>query len=89
MGFFGLAILIPVCAVGYLCKEGDGSVAMLANILFISSAMTLYFLPSICAFNTPPDTRLSIFKLNLLAGWTGIGWILAFYKSMVLPLSDH
>ncbi|ATN08263.1 hypothetical protein CRN80_00650 [Pseudomonas sp. FDAARGOS_380] len=88
MKVFGLAILIPVCAVSYLCKEGDGAVAIIARMVFTSSTMALYFFPAICSIRTKSKARASTFKLNFLAGWTGLGWILAFYMAKVLPLDD-
>ena len=89
MKIFGLGILIPLCALSYLGRAGDNEVALAANALFFSSALALYFYPSICAIDYPKQVRLSIFKLNLLAGWTGIGWALALYRAFVLPLADE
>ncbi|WP_430624282.1 superinfection immunity protein [Pseudomonas emilianonis] len=31
---------------------------------------------------------MSIFKLNLLTGWTGIGWLVALYRALVFPVTD-
>nr|WP_282352492.1 superinfection immunity protein [Pseudomonas sp. PS01303] len=50
--------------------------------------MALYFFPAICSIRTKSKARASTFKLNFLAGWTGLGWILAFYMAKVLPLDD-
>lgn len=88
MKIFGLAMLIPVCAVSYLCKEGEGPVSIIAQIVFISSAIALYFFPAICSIGAESKARTSIFKLNLVAGWTGIGWLLAFYRAMIMPLAN-
>lgn len=35
-----------------------------------------------------PKRRISIFKLNLLTGWTGIGWLVALYRALVFPVTD-
>ena len=37
----------------------------------------LYFLPSIVAFARSKRDAVSIFVLNLLLGWTAIGWVIA------------
>jgi len=37
----------------------------------------LYFLPSLIAAARQTHNAAGIFVLNLLLGWTGIGWILA------------
>jgi Superinfection immunity protein len=42
---------------------------------FLLVAALLYFLPAIIAHNKRDST--GIFILNLVAGWTGIGWIVA------------
>ena len=42
---------------------------------FILVACLLYFLPAIVGHNKRDST--GIFILNLLAGWTGIGWFVA------------
>ena len=38
-------------------------------------ALSIYFLPTIIGSNK--KNRLAIFVLNLLLGWTVIGWIIA------------
>ncbi|WP_150294423.1 superinfection immunity protein [Pseudomonas extremaustralis] len=89
MNCFGLVLLIFLCAISYLCKSGDNFVAITAQFLFGSSAVGLYFYPSICSIGKPKRIRNSILKLNLLAGWTGIGWFVAQYRVSVLPLTDE
>jgi hypothetical protein len=42
---------------------------------FLLVAALLYFLPAIIGHNK--RDAAGIFLLNLLAGWTGIGWIVA------------
>jgi hypothetical protein len=85
---FGLGILIPLCGFSYLGRGGCNEVALFANILFLFSAIALYFYPSICAIGYIKKARKSIFKLNLLTGWTGIGWFVALYKALVFPVTD-
>ena len=43
--------------------------------IFLLISLFLYFLPAFLARNKPNFT--AIFVLNLLAGWTFIGWIVA------------
>jgi hypothetical protein len=40
--------------------------------------LLLYFLPSIIAFVRGHHSRIGIFLLNFLLGWSGLGWIVAF-----------
>lgn len=77
-----------LCAISHLCKAGENLVAITAKFLFGSSVVGLYFYPSICTISESKRIRNSIFKLNLLAGWTGIGWLVALYSVAVLPMTD-
>ena len=46
-------------------------------ILIIFGSIALYFLPTIVGYNTDHKNSTSIFVLNLLLGWTFIGWVVA------------
>jgi hypothetical protein len=49
----------------------------LAAIIFLIIGLFLYFLPAIIAVDRRHEQGLAIFVLNLLLGWTALGWILA------------
>jgi hypothetical protein len=49
-------------------------------LLIIGVAM--YFVPTIVAWRRLHPNRTTIFLLNLLAGWTLLGWILALFWSI-------
>ncbi len=51
-----------------------------ALVLFIMAG--LYLLPSIVAFRKKNEKRRFIFLLNLLAGWTVLGWAVALVWAM-------
>jgi ABC-type transport system involved in cytochrome c biogenesis permease component len=44
-----------------------------------------YFTPSIVAFVRHHHNQWAIFALNLLLGWTGLGWIGALVWSLTRP----
>jgi len=44
-----------------------------------------YFVPSIIAFVRHHHNQWAIFALNLLLGWTVLGWIGAFVWSLTRP----
>lgn len=46
-------------------------------LILILIAIALYFLPTIVAANRGHNNHLSIFILNLLLGWTFVGWVVA------------
>jgi hypothetical protein len=45
-------------------------------------SLGIYFLPSVIATNRHHRERLPFFILNLLAGWTFLGWVAAFVWSL-------
>jgi len=44
---------------------------------FFGFGFVLYFLPSIIALARSKRDTTAIFVLNLLLGWTAIGWVIA------------
>ncbi len=54
----------------------------LATILIVIVLVLVYFLPSIVAYSRAHRNKVAIFFLNLLAGWTFIGWVAAFVWSV-------
>jgi hypothetical protein len=47
------------------------------EMLAVGIFIFIYFLPAIIAYNRNHHNSTSIFLLNLLLGWSGIGWIAA------------
>jgi hypothetical protein len=61
-----------------------GNVTGVMSILLIGCAW-LYFLPSLIADSRGHESQFSIFLVNLIFGWTVLGWILA----LILAFSGH
>ena len=62
-----------------------GSIGVLAiadAAVGILLLVVLYFAPSIIALARSHHNKLAIFALNLLLGWTGLGWIGALIWSL-------
>ena len=55
------------------------------EIGFILILVGIYFLPAIIAFNRYHQSAVPIIFLNILLGWTLIGWIVAFIWSVTSP----
>ncbi|MBC3948825.1 MULTISPECIES: superinfection immunity protein [Pseudomonas] len=89
MHIFGWILLILLLTFSYLCRNGEGLAATAANLLFITSAVGLYFYPTLYAITHGVEIRNSIFKLNLLLGWTGIGWLAAYYRAIVFRMESR
>lgn len=45
--------------------------------LLVIASIVFYFIPTIVAYINEQDNTASIFILNLLAGWTFVGWVVA------------
>lgn len=50
---------------------------MLAVIMLLIIVTCLYFIPSIIAYQTEKRNKIAILILNIFAGWTFIGWVIA------------
>jgi hypothetical protein len=68
--------------------QSDDTTALLTMIVMIIViviaavvVIVLHFLPTIVAVLRSHHDMLAIFILNVLLGWTGIGWILALIWS--------
>jgi putative effector of murein hydrolase LrgA (UPF0299 family) len=48
-------------------------------------ALLLYFVPSVVGFARDHHNKWAIFALNLLLGWTFLGWIGALVWSLTRP----
>jgi len=55
----------------------------MTGILVLLIMMFFYFLPTLIAVSSKKRNRLAIFMLNLLAGWTIIGWVGVFIWSLL------
>lgn len=82
MKVFGLALLAPTCLVSYFISSGDNGVAIAADLMFYTTAIALYLFPSIYIALVEPVPPRRIFIINLLAGWTLIGWCAAYYLAL-------
>lgn len=51
------------------------------GIIFLLLALTLYFMPTVIAWNRNHKNLLPIFFVNLFLGWTLLGWIAALVWS--------
>jgi ABC-type transport system involved in cytochrome c biogenesis permease component len=57
--------------------EGSSALGVIIFILAIA-----YFIPFIIALLKRKSNTIAIFFLNLLVGWTFIGWVIAFIWSL-------
>lgn len=62
-----------------LASAGGVALAVVAYGFFIGFGLVSYLLPSVIAFSRHHFNRAPIFVLNLLLGWTVLGWIAAMF----------
>lgn len=60
--------------------ETDGGIG--GSFIFLVVAAMAYFFPYVVAKSRLHRNSLPIFWLNLLAGWTGVGWLASFIWSL-------
>ncbi len=58
-------------------SSGSGSEFGILLLAILVIAIGLYFLPTTIAVNRKHSNAGAIFVLNLLAGWTFLGWVLS------------
>lgn len=86
MVFLRLMGLFLLTAVSFAIGSGNNGIAKVFAGIFFLSAVCLYFLPSIEASLRSHENKTSVVMLNLLLGWTFIGWVVAYIWSMKKPL---
>ena len=55
----------------------------LLEILLVVLIFGFYFLPTLIAFLRQHKNKLAIFLLNLLLGWTVLGWVASLVWSVI------
>jgi hypothetical protein len=55
----------------------------LLEILVVVLIFAFYFLPTLIAFLRQHKNKLAIFLLNLLLGWTVLGWVVSIVWSVI------
>lgn len=50
---------------------------IILGLLVIVIVVAIYFAPAIIAFKKERGNRVAIFVLNLLLGWSFIGWVVS------------
>lgn len=56
------------------------------GIVALIVALNIYFLPSIVATKRKHNNRLAINILNVFAGWTFVGWVIALIWACMNPV---
>lgn len=68
----GLGLFVLIC---FPIAQGTNTFALIATIGFFVGSIVLYFCPTIVAISRKHTNKTSIIVLNVLLGWTVLGWI--------------
>jgi hypothetical protein len=60
-----------------LAQEANSGAGAIAGLLVLLVGLFFYFLPFVVALMRGHKNATAIFVLNLLLGWTLIGWVIA------------
>ncbi len=59
-------------------------IAVFLLVIVVIVGILVYFLPSLVAWQAHKRNMAAIFVLNLLAGWTVVGWVIALVWSFTV-----
>lgn len=76
---------IAMSGVGIICLLilGPSLLTPFVSVFEVVGLLGFYFLPAIIALSAKRRQRFAITALNLLLGWTVIGWIVALVWSFI------
>lgn len=60
--------------------------SVIVGLIPLAILLAIYFLPTLVALSRRHQSAVAIFVLNLLLGWTVLGWIVAFVWSFTNPI---
>ncbi|WP_204117398.1 superinfection immunity protein [Paraburkholderia sp. C35] len=67
--------LVALVLVTGLIGSGTNGIALVCAIIFFPASVALYFSPTFVAVHRKHPNRVAIFVLNLMLGWTLLGWV--------------
>lgn len=65
--------------------DGGGLVFSVFMLMAVLAGILFYFLPAFIAFRRQHHNRGAILAVNLLLGWSFIGWVVALIWSLTSP----
>ena len=61
---------------------------LFGSLFSVAFVLALYFLPTIVAWRRNHKNAGAIFALNLLTGWSGLGWVAAIVWSLTANVAE-
>lgn len=66
----------------------DFAVGIILGLALLAVALAVYFLPTVIAYSRVKRNIWAIFALNLLLGWSVIGWVIALVWALSVETVD-
>ncbi|WP_066338364.1 superinfection immunity protein [Azohydromonas lata] len=88
MAYLGIAALALLTLFSWLVGQGNNETARLMAIVFFVAALALYMSPTALALQRRHRNRVAIGVVNLLLGWTFLGWVGALVWASTSNTSD-
>jgi len=60
-----------------------------ATVLILLAVLFIYMLPTLVAFGREHPRRLDITVVNIIIGWTLIGWLVVFFWAALSRVEDQ
>jgi hypothetical protein len=70
-------------------RFGDMTLGATATILLLIAILVLYMLPTLIAFGREHPHREELAVINIVVGWTLIGWIAVFLWATLVHTEDE
>ena len=64
------------------------ALGIILGLAFLAVALAVYFLPTVIAYARVKRNIWAIFALNLLLGWSVIGWVIALVWALSVETVD-
>ena len=65
------------------------AVGIILGLALLAVALAVYFLPTVIAYARVKRNIWAIFALNLLLGWSVIGWIISLVWALTVDQVDE
>jgi hypothetical protein len=78
-------VLLLVAPFAWMAMEAFGPGGGLVMLVMFGLGILFYFIPTLVAIGCKHRNGTAIFVLNLLLGWTFLGWVIALVWALVRP----
>jgi hypothetical protein len=74
----------PTISGVYLWRDLRGGLGVLGTLVLVGLGVLFLFIPTFVAYHRGHPNAMAIFALNLLLGWTFVGWVVALVWALTV-----